>query len=105
MIVIGTIAIILLHIFSIKMNYLPETQFPFPEQSCRHKESAMLETVTNVLEVVTGTADNDTPRPLLASVLDNLKVPNPMSSFVTTFCSSSFLKEILSKQSSLRCLR
>ena len=67
------------------MLVIPESQFPFPEQSCRHKESAILEAVTSVLVVVSGTGNNETPRPVLPSRLENLLLPKPICSCFTMF--------------------
>ena len=79
---------------------LPESHFPFPEQSFKHKESAILEIESKLLLVVSGMEDNTTPRPLLASLFGNLRFPLLISSFLTRLCSSPFLDSILFKQSS-----
>ena len=86
------------------MIFLPESHFPFPEQSCKHKESATLEPEIRLRVVVSGMLDNGTPRPLLASTFTNLPFKT-FGSFFITFWSSSPLNEILSKQSSFKCFK
>ena len=86
------------------LKFLPESHFPFPEQSCKHKELATLETEIRLRVVVSDRLDNGTPLPLLASTFTNLPF-KIFGSFFITFWSSSPLNEIISKQSSFKCFK
>ena len=82
---------------------LPDSQSPFPEQSFRHKESAIFEMATRLLVVVSVSGNRETPRPLLASLLEKGRLL--AMSFLTRFSSSFSIEDILSKQSSCRCFK
>ena len=81
----------------------PDSQSPFPEQSFKHKESAIFEMATRLLVVVSVSGNKETPRPLLASLLEKGRIL--AMSFRTRFSSSFSIKDILSRQSSCRCFK